>query len=125
MAWTYVLLVDCLDTVKNAAQNSDVDNGGANQATWGLENSYSHVLWFCATVVNNGIWRIPTWLFYSVGCLQSFFLEALSLQILHGFLTSIDTKQVQLHEIMNPLYFFIKRCAWSHDSKLCLKYLLL
>ncbi len=24
------------------------------------------VLWFCATVVNIGIWHIPTWLFYSV-----------------------------------------------------------
>jgi hypothetical protein len=40
-----------------------VDNGGANQTVWVSENSYSHVLWFCATVVNSGIWRIPTWLF--------------------------------------------------------------
>jgi hypothetical protein len=53
-------------TVKKAAWNSDVENGGANQTTWGSENSYSHVFWFCATVVNIGIWRIPTWLFYSV-----------------------------------------------------------
>ena len=47
-------------TVKKASRNSDVDNGGANQTTWGSENSYSHVVWFCATVVNIGIWRIPT-----------------------------------------------------------------
>ncbi len=53
-------------TVKKASGNSDVDNGGANQTTWGSENFYSHVVWFCATVVNIGIWRIPTWLFYSV-----------------------------------------------------------
>jgi hypothetical protein len=52
---------------KKAARNSDVDNGGANQTTRGPDNSYSHVLWFCTTVVNIGIWRILTWLFYSVG----------------------------------------------------------
>jgi hypothetical protein len=51
---------------KKAARNSDVDNGGANQTTWRSENSYFHVLWFCATVVNIGIWRIPTWLFFTV-----------------------------------------------------------
>jgi hypothetical protein len=50
-------------TVKKASRNSDVDNGGANQTTWGSENSYSHVVWFCATVVNIGNWRSPTWLF--------------------------------------------------------------
>jgi hypothetical protein len=50
-------------TVNKALRNSDVDNGGANQTTGGLEISYSHVLWFRATVVNIDIWRIPTWLF--------------------------------------------------------------
>jgi hypothetical protein len=50
-------------TVKKASRNSDVDNGGANQTMWVLENSYSHVVWFCATVVSIGVWRIPTWLF--------------------------------------------------------------
>jgi hypothetical protein len=50
-------------TVKKASRNSNVDNGGANQTTCGSENFYSHVVWFCATVVNIGIWRIPTWLF--------------------------------------------------------------
>ncbi len=50
-------------TVKKVSRNSDEDNSGANQTTWGSENSYSHVVWFCATVVNIGIWRIPTWLF--------------------------------------------------------------
>jgi hypothetical protein len=53
-------------TVKKAARNSDVDIGGANQTTRVSEISYSHVLWFCATVVNIGIWPILTWLFYSV-----------------------------------------------------------
>jgi hypothetical protein len=53
-------------TVKTGSRNSDVDNGGANQTTWGSENSCFHVVWFCATLVNIGIWRIPTWLFYSV-----------------------------------------------------------
>ncbi len=57
-------------TVKQASRNSDVDNGGANQTTWGSENSYSHVVWFCATVVSIGVWRIPTWLFYSVADLS-------------------------------------------------------
>jgi hypothetical protein len=52
-----------IHTVKKASQNSDVENGGANQTTWGSENSYSNVVWFCATVVNIGIWCIPTWLF--------------------------------------------------------------
>jgi hypothetical protein len=41
--------------IMEASRNSDVDNGGANQTTWGSENSYSHVVWFCATVVNIGI----------------------------------------------------------------------
>ncbi len=41
----------------------DVDKGGANQTTWGSENSYSHVLWYCTTIVNIGICRIPTWPF--------------------------------------------------------------
>jgi hypothetical protein len=50
-------------TVKKALRYFDVDNGGANQTTWGSENFYSHVVWFCATVVSIGIWRIPTWLF--------------------------------------------------------------
>jgi hypothetical protein len=40
---------------KKASGNSDVDNGGANQTTWGSENSYSHVVWFCATVVSIGV----------------------------------------------------------------------
>ncbi len=53
-------------TVKKVSRNSDVDNGGTNQTTWGSENSYSHVLWFCATVVNIGIWRIPAWGFFAV-----------------------------------------------------------
>jgi hypothetical protein len=57
---------ECYTVKKKASRNSDVDNGGANQTTWGSENFYSHVVWFCATVVNIGIWRIPTWLFYSV-----------------------------------------------------------
>jgi hypothetical protein len=55
-----------LYTIKKASQNSVVDNGGANQTTWGSENSYSHVVWFCATVIDIEIWHIPTWLFYSV-----------------------------------------------------------
>ncbi len=50
-------------TVKKALQNSDVDNGGANQPTQGSENSCSHVVWFCATVVSIGVWRVPIWLF--------------------------------------------------------------
>jgi hypothetical protein len=48
--WRIFLL---LYTVKKASRNSDVDNGGANQTTWGLENSYYHVVWFCATVVSS------------------------------------------------------------------------
>ncbi len=40
-----------------------MDNGGANQTTWGSENSCSHVFWHCASVVNIGIWRIPIYLF--------------------------------------------------------------
>jgi hypothetical protein len=48
---------------KKASRNSDVDNGGANQTMWVSENSYSHVVWFCATVVSIEVWRIPTWLF--------------------------------------------------------------
>jgi hypothetical protein len=54
-------------TVKKAPRNFDVDNVGANQTTQGSENSCFHVVWFCATVVNIGVWRIPRWLFYSVG----------------------------------------------------------
>jgi hypothetical protein len=56
----------CYTLYKNAARNSDVDNGGTNQTTLGSENSYFHALRFCATVVNIAIWHIPTWLFYSV-----------------------------------------------------------
>jgi hypothetical protein len=40
-----------------------------NQTTWTSENSYSHFLWFCTTVVNIGISRIPTWLFLQ--CIDS------------------------------------------------------
>ncbi len=46
-----------------AARNSDVDNGGVHQTTKGSENLYFHVFWFCATIVNVGIWRIPTCFF--------------------------------------------------------------
>ncbi len=45
-------VVHCLCTVKKVVRISDVDNGGTNQTTWGSENSYSHVLWFCVTNVN-------------------------------------------------------------------------
>jgi hypothetical protein len=69
-------------TVKKAARNSDVDNGGANQTTWGPENSYSHVLWFCATVVNIGIWRIPT-LLLTVYCTR-IGLYCFALSAVHG-----------------------------------------
>jgi hypothetical protein len=40
---------------KKDLRNSDVDNGGANQTRWWSENSYSQVVWFCATFVNIGI----------------------------------------------------------------------
>jgi hypothetical protein len=74
-------------TVKKAWRNSDVDNSGANQTMWGSENFYSHVVWFCATVVSIGIWRIPTWLFYSVSSLvispfASFMYSIVSFQAL-------------------------------------------
>ncbi len=75
-AWSHVHPLHC----KKASRNSDVDNGGANQTTWGSENSYSHVVWFCATVVNIGIWRIPTWL-----CLQCMYWIA-EKQISHVFM---------------------------------------
>jgi hypothetical protein len=60
-------VVGKLCTVKKAARNSDVDIGGVNQTTRLSEISYSHVLWFCATIVNIGIWRILTWLFLQCG----------------------------------------------------------
>jgi hypothetical protein len=64
-----ITLPDQVHRKKKASRNSDVDNDGANQTRWTSESSYSHVLWFCTTVVSIGIWRIPTWLFYSVGVL--------------------------------------------------------
>ncbi len=63
---TYVSKMYSRIHCKKAARNSDLDIGGANQTKWGSENSHFYVLWFCATVANIGIWRIPTWLFYSV-----------------------------------------------------------
>ncbi len=53
--------------LKKLRENSDVDIGGGNQTTRVSEISYSHILWFCATVVNIGIWRILTWLFLQCG----------------------------------------------------------
>jgi hypothetical protein len=44
---TYSVPLLYMYTVKNASRNSDVDNSGANQTTWGSKNSYSHVVWFC------------------------------------------------------------------------------
>jgi hypothetical protein len=54
--------------LKKAARNSDVDKCGAHQTTWGSKNSFSYVLWFCATVVHIGIRHIPAWLFFYSAC---------------------------------------------------------
>ncbi len=93
----YSVLSDEEHTVKKASRNSDVSNGGANQTMWGSENSYSHVVWFWATVVNIGIWRIPTWLFLQ--CMGQQVLQtglpssACGLQLPVSKLTELRTSQ--------------------------------
>jgi hypothetical protein len=89
-------------TVKKASRNSDVDNGGANQTTWRSENSYSHVVWFCATVVSIGVWRIPTWLFYSVRATITHCLLII-MQMHHGkSITCIGKKSYNSYSVDTP-----------------------
>ncbi len=105
---------------KKETRNSDVCNGGANQTTWGSDNSYFHgvhVVWFCATVVNIGIWRFPTWLFLQ--CLILYFKFVSSQHTgsevnLHyvNFLTIIDLFHKHLFMFYNQMIFFFSVCFY-------------